>query len=108
MKKIALVFIFISLVVTQCALSYEANDYFTDQMLNGRAFIDEDQNKTNMAFDYTNGCIDTLLYTNSEKILEHYPNIGKGDIINAVKLYYQNNPDQNHIPILKVLLSGAK
>lgn len=57
---------------------------------------------------YVFGAMDAIGTLEPQFFLQTYPNATKDDILEAVKLYYQNNPTQRHRAIVDVILSGCK
>ena len=80
--------------------------YSTDGHINGGIF---DGGMAQHGKDTTFGIIDALSYTNHEEFIALYPNIHSSqDIIDAVMLYYLQNPSKKGRPIIEVVLSGCK
>ena len=86
------------------ASAEDLKNALTDNYINGRGFdIDE-----RYAGAYTMGCIQTIFSIGGKKAMEsRYPNCTNGEILDAVKLFYKNNPTLKYVPIIEVIASGC-
>ena len=84
------------------------DDLFTDNLVNGTGFSDKDETTVADTECYTYGCMDALFCIRNEAMCSMYPHTTKKDILDAVKLYYKNNPEQRSKPVLQVLMAGCK
>ncbi|MCX5715442.1 MAG: hypothetical protein NTV07_00975 [Candidatus Omnitrophica bacterium] len=118
MKKYSLAIIsIVFILVASYVYCEEENPRITNGYYNGRYVmrIYEETNKTRsqtielMVNDYILGLIDGMRSGGpNNKASELYPNCTNGDVIDAVKLYYKNNPTQRNRPVVDVLMSGCK
>ncbi len=61
-----------------------------------------------IAGTYIYGVLDTIRVLAPDFFASTYANTTKGDIVDAVKLYYKNNPTQRHRSVIDVMMSGCK
>ena len=52
--------------------------------------------------------LDYVQYTNPKFFNKKYPNCTKGDIDEAIKTYYRNNPKEKYRPIVEVFILGCE
>jgi len=57
---------------------------------------------------YVSGVMDSMTAFRPNLWPELYPNLNKGEIMERVKSYYLNNPDQRHRRVVDVILSGSR
>ena len=57
---------------------------------------------------YISGVMDSMTAFRPNLWPELYPNLNKGEIVERVKSYYLNNPDQRHRRVVDVILSGSR
>ena len=57
---------------------------------------------------YVSGVMDAMVAFHPNLWPELYPNLTKSEIVELVKSYYQNNPDQRHRRVVDVILSGSR
>ena len=100
MKKLIIVVV----VLLMATSVYAEPNQLTDGRANGRFF---DLSKE-YAEPFTMGCVETLLCLEGKRMLKMYPNTTCQEIVDAVVVYYRNNPTKKYRPIVEVLLSGCK
>lgn len=84
-------------------------DYlFTDTLVNGMGFFEENETTVVDTECYAYGCMDALFIVNNDAMIALYPHTTKKDILNAVKKYYTENPAQRSRPVVQVLIAGCK
>ena len=82
--------------------------------INGRLIIENmvEKNQGDIgnlaARTYMFGVMDAIGTLDGKFFAQTYPNSTKADIVEAVKLYYQNNPTQRHRAVVDVILSDCK
>jgi hypothetical protein len=103
MKKILLA-LTIVVLMSFCACAEEPTHIMTNTLMNGRGF---DFSET-YSEPYTIGCIQTLNVIDSKRMHSLYPYCTIDDILQAVKIFYKNNPTLKHLPVITVLRNGCK
>lgn len=109
LAKVALITLVVACMAAVPGTWAGGYDYlFTDTMVNGTGFSDENPTIVADTECYTYGCMDALFCVNNEAMCAMYPHTTKKDILDAVKLYYTNNPGNRDRPVLQVLMAGCK
>ena len=96
-----------SLIVISMSFSVYAKDassYIADHYLDGHGF-DIEVNHTDA---YALGCIETLYFLEEYKMHSLYPNCTRGNILQALRSFYLDNPSLKNKPIIVVLRDGCK
>jgi len=104
-KKVILAIILILSVSTTYATD-ESEEWFTNGYPNGR-WIDAMEGSggdSSVVDGYFMGALDAI----GDELSKLYPKMAKVYIVEAVKLFYEQNPTQKHRTIINVILSGCK
>lgn len=108
MKKFALAVLMIVFMTVASGAWAGGYDYlFTDSLVNGMGFSDSNPTTVADTECYTYGCMDALFCVHNEAMCAMYPHTTKKDILDAVKLYYKNNPEKRDRPVLQVLMANC-
>ena len=108
MKKIAVfvcLIVFLVGILSSYAKTKDQSAMFTGSHLNG---IYMAKSPDTASDSYIQGVIDGVGKTSPGKLAEIYPGYNRGDVVNAVRDYYRNNPSKIKRPVVDVLLSGAR
>jgi hypothetical protein len=115
MKKVCIALCCAALLLSSLSAGYCEVDTITDGQQNGRYIILLTESKENfkgysIAMNYCIGLIDAIKVMRGQEMLSELygPRTTTGEIFEAVRLYYQNNPTQRNRSVIDVLLSGAK
>lgn len=108
-------FIFLFLVVIFTNGYADKSEIYSDGQgkINGRLIVDNMIQKKfgeigeTAAEKYMFGAMDAIGTLDENFFAQTYPNSTKADIVEAVKLYYQNHPTQRHRAVIDVILSGC-
>jgi len=117
MKKVFIALCCVVLLLSSVSAGYCEDGEITDGQQNGRfltrllqAGTGKNSEGYKMALLYCIGLMDaTIAIEGNAKIAELYGvNTTRGEMFEAICLYYQNNPTQRSRPVIYVFLSGAK
>lgn len=103
MKNILLTFLIV-ISMSFSIYAENASSTINDHYLDGYGFDIE----VNHSDAYALGCIETLYFLEEYRMLSLYPNCTRGNILQALKAFYSDNPSLKHKSIIEVLRNGCK
>lgn len=110
MKKIIILILVVLLFSISNVFSADdssVSSSITDGYCNGMFLYDKNID-ANYKDGYLLGVLNALEYINLDHIRAIYPNATTAEIMDAIKLYYKQNPLKKDRPIVEVILSGCQ